>query len=206
MQMETLLGLRLQEWSLVYSRCSSNRHGMKRRHQNAAPSLSRPCTPHPSPATEWAPAQSSGAGNQVAPLPPLAGPSEPQSLSGSQPHKNLRPPLALGRHREREADAGPKADPSLALERIQTPKPASTEPGSQVPFQLHGTARGRPRRVRTTTIAPTREDAECRGCGHGPGPGRGATRERHSRNSNAAPRDAHVSSKGCPCELQQMPA
>ena len=53
MQMETLLGLRLQEWSLAYSRCSSSRHGMKRRHPNAASSLSRPCTPHPSPATKW---------------------------------------------------------------------------------------------------------------------------------------------------------
>lgn len=89
---------------------------------------------HPPPPTEWPPAQSSGAGNQAAPLPPPAGPSEPQSLSGSQPHKNLRPPLALGRHREREADAGPEADPSLAPERIQMPKSASTEPGGQVPL------------------------------------------------------------------------
>ena len=160
---------------------------------------------HPPPLTRHQVAQRSGAGNQAAPLPPLAGPSEPQSLSGSQPHKNLHPPLALGRHREREADAGPKADPSLALERIQTPKSASTEPGGQVPLQLHGTARGLPCRVRTTTIAPTREDAECRRCSHGLGPGRGATRERHSRNSNAAPRDARVSSKGYLRELQVMP-
>ncbi|CAI9154825.1 unnamed protein product [Rangifer tarandus platyrhynchus] len=111
-------------------------------------------------------------------------------ITGDPPGKPRLAP-ATQAHREREADAGPEADPSLAPERIQTPKSASTEPGGQVPLRLHSTARGLPCRVRTTTIAPTMEDAECSGV-------RPRARPRLWCHQRKAQSEFECSSKGCP--------
>ena len=109
---------------------------------------------------------------------------------------------------------GPETDPNLALEKIQTPKLMSMEPGGQVSLQLHGTAprAALPGQDHHDRPPPGRPPSAV-GCGHEPSPGHSAARERHSRHSNAAPMDAHVSSKdacvspkGCPREPQGLPA
>lgn len=167
---------------------------MKRRHQNAAPPLPLPCTPHPPPSGPQPKVQ--GLGTRRPHSRRRQAPLSPRACLVPSLIKTSALPLPLGGTGRERRTRAPRLTPAWLRRGFRCPSQRPRSRAARCRFDSTAQPEGCPARSGPPRSPPPGRTPSAAGCGHGPGPGRGATRERHSRNSNAAPRDARVSSKG----------